>query len=48
VLPQHILAKDLGEEAARVAVPDRPYLLHIGDFGGDDFHALLYGRALRD
>src|ERR1700693_4001443 len=38
VPPQHILAKDLGEEAARVAMADRPYLLYLGDRGRNDLH----------
>jgi hypothetical protein len=39
MLAQHILPEDLGEEAARVMVPDRPDLLYLGNRGRDDLHA---------
>jgi hypothetical protein len=39
VLPQRILAKDLGKKTARVMVANRPYLFHFGDFGRNDLHA---------
>jgi hypothetical protein len=39
VLPQHVLAKNLGEKAARVAMADRPYLPYPGDLGRNDLHA---------
>ena len=39
VLAQHILAKDLGEKAARVAMADRPDLLYVGNLGRNDLHA---------
>src|SRR5450759_2104398 len=39
VLAQHILAKDLGEKAARVAMADRPDLLDVGNRGRNHLHA---------
>ena len=36
---QHVLAKNLGEEAARIAMADRPDLLYFGDRGRNDLHA---------
>ncbi len=37
--PQHVLAKDLREKAARIVMADRPYLLYVGDLGRNDLHA---------
>jgi hypothetical protein len=37
---QNILAKDLGEKAARVAMAHRPYLLYVSNLGRNDLHAL--------
>src|SRR5439155_24100194 len=39
VPPQHILAKDLGEKAARVAMADRPDLLYLGNLRRNYLHA---------
>ena len=36
---QYVVAKDLGEKAARVAMADRPYFLYLGDLGRNDLHA---------
>ena len=38
VLAQDRLAEDLGKEAARVAMADRPDLLHLGNCGRNDLH----------
>src|SRR5204862_1298152 len=39
ILAQHRLAKDLGKETARVAMPDRPDFLYFGNCGRNDLHA---------
>jgi hypothetical protein len=39
VLAQHILAKDLAEKAARVAMADRSDLPDIGNRGRNHLHA---------
>jgi len=45
VLAQHILAKDLGEKAARIAVAHRPDFLYLGDLGRNDMHAAVVLRS---
>jgi len=48
VPPQDVVAKDLGEKAARVAMADRPYLLYLGNLGWNDLNAagvLKSGKA---
>ena len=48
VPPQRIVAENFGEKPARIAVPDRPDLLHLRDCGRDDLHPALYDREPRD
>src|SRR5207302_1744130 len=38
VLPQQLLAKDLGEKAARIEPANRLDLFHLGNSGGNDLH----------
>ena len=38
VFAQHRFTKDFGKETTLVVVANRPYFLHVGDFGRNDLH----------